>query len=133
VSRAERRRPGSCHLCARRGSGERAIVAALMDADVEALPTVVTLEDDVRGHDGLRRWYANVIDVLPDFTLEVITVRDIEDLTLATLRFRGHGAGSDTPFEMTLWSAAEWRQGKCVWWGNYRTEAEALEAVGLRE
>ena len=49
----------------------------LMDPDVEALPTVVTLEGNVRGHDGLRRWYASVVEVLPDFTLEVITVRDL--------------------------------------------------------
>ena len=106
---------------------------ALMDADVEGLPTVVTLEGDVRGHDGIRRWYASVIDVFPDFTTEVVTVRDLGDRTLAPMRFRGHGAGSDTAFEMTLWSAAEWRGGKCVWWGNYRTEAEALEAARLRE
>jgi len=106
---------------------------ALMDVGVEAVPTVVSLEGDVRGHDGVRRWYASVLDVFPDFTIEVVTVRDLEDLTLAAVGFRGHGSGSDTPFEMTLWSAAEWREGKCVWWGNYRTELEALEAVGLRE
>ena len=94
---------------------------------------VVSLEGDVRGHDGVRRWYATVLDVFPDFTIEGVTVRDLGDLTLAAVGFRGHGSGSDTPFEMTLWSAAEWREGKCVWWGNYRTEPEALEAVGLRE
>ena len=106
---------------------------ALMDAGVVAVPTVVAMEGDVRGHDGLRRWHASVVDVFPDFTLEVVTVRGLGDLTLTTVRFRGHGAGSETPFEMTLWNAAEWREGKVVWWGNYRTEAEALEAVGLRE
>jgi hypothetical protein len=26
-----------------------------------------------------------------------------------------------------------WRDGKLVWWRNCSTEAEALEAVGLRE
>jgi ketosteroid isomerase-like protein len=106
---------------------------ALMDADVEAVPTVVALVGGVRGHDGLRRWYASMIDVFPDFTIEVVTVRDLGDLTLAPIGFRGHGAGSDTPVEMTLWSAAEWREGQCVWWASYRAEAEALEAVGHRE
>jgi ketosteroid isomerase-like protein len=106
---------------------------AVMDADVEAVPTVVALEGDLRGHDAVRRWYASVLDVFPDFTIEVITVRDLGDLTLAAVGFRGHGAGSATPFEMTLWSVAEWREGKCVWSGNYRSEAEALEAVRLRE
>jgi hypothetical protein len=60
-------------------------------------------------------------------------VRDLGDLTLAAVRIRGHGAGSDTPLEETLWTPAEWRDGKCVWWANHGTEAEALEAVGLRE
>jgi ketosteroid isomerase-like protein len=88
---------------------------ALMDADVEAVPTVVALEGDVRGHDAVRRWYAGVLDVFPDFTIEIVTVRGLGALTLAAVGFRGHGAGSDTPFEMTLWSAAQWREGKCVW------------------
>ena len=105
---------------------------ALMDVDLEAVPTVVAMEGDVRGHDGVRRWYASVLDVFPDFTIEVVTVRDLGDLTLAPIGFRGHGAGSDTPVEMTLWSGAEWREGQCVWWVSYRAEAEALEAVALR-
>jgi hypothetical protein len=33
----------------------------------------------------------------------------------------------------TLWALAEWRDKKVVWWGQYTTEAEALEAAGLRE
>jgi hypothetical protein len=28
---------------------------------------------------------------------------------------------------------AEWRQEKVVWWRTYGTEAEGLDAVGLRE
>jgi hypothetical protein len=28
---------------------------------------------------------------------------------------------------------AEWRTGKIVWWGAFASEAEALEAAGLRE
>ena len=106
---------------------------ALMDVDVEAVPTVVAMEGNVRGHDGVRRWQASVTDTYPDFTVEVVTVRDLGDLTLAPVRFRGRGAGSDTPFETLLWNVAEWRREKCVWWGNYRTEAEALEAARLRE
>jgi hypothetical protein len=35
--------------------------------------------------------------------------------------------------EETLWTPAEWRDGKCVSWANHGTQAEALEAVGLRE
>jgi hypothetical protein len=48
-------------------------------------------------------------------------------------RSRGHGAVSDTPVEQRLWIVCEWRNRKAVWWQTFRSEAEALEAVGLRE
>ncbi len=105
----------------------------LMDADVEAFPRVVAIEGAYHGHDGIRRWWGELDDFLPDIALKIVGSRDLGDVTLATVRMRGRGAGSDTPLDETLWSAAEWRAGKCVWWGNYGTEAEALEAVGLRE
>jgi ketosteroid isomerase-like protein len=105
----------------------------LMDADVEAFPRVVALEAAYHGHDGFRRWWREFDDFLSDVALEVIAVRELGDVALTTFRMRGHGAGSDTPLDEKLWSATEWRAGKCVWWGNYGTEAEALEAVGLRE
>ena len=106
---------------------------ALMDADVEARPRVVVMEGGFHGHVGIRRWWADLIDFLPDFAVEVVAVRDLGDMTLAAVRGRGHGGGSDTPFDEAFWSAVKWRSGKCVWWGNYGTEAEALEAVGLSE
>ncbi len=106
---------------------------ALMDADVEAVPRIVAIESGFHGHDGIRRWWEDLVDFLPDVAIEIVAVRDLGDLTLAAVRMRGRGAGSDTPLDEPLWSAAEWRDGKCVWWGNYGTEAEALEAVALRE
>jgi len=32
-----------------------------------------------------------------------------------------------------MWQAAKLRDGKLSWWAFFRTESEALEAVGLRE
>jgi ketosteroid isomerase-like protein len=106
---------------------------ALMDVDVEALPRVVAIEGGYHGHDGIRCWWEHLVAFLPAVVIETVAVRDLGDLTLAAVRMRGHGAGSDTPLDEELWTAAEWRDGKCVWWGNYGTEAQALEAVGLRE
>ena len=106
---------------------------ALMDADVEAGSMLVAMEGDYHGHAGTRRFWESLLDVFPDFAIEVVEVRDFGDLTLATLRGRGHGSGADTPFEMPLWQVGRWRRGKCVWWRSYGTRAEALEAMGLRE
>jgi ketosteroid isomerase-like protein len=106
---------------------------ALVDDDVEIVAGGIVMEGEYRGRAGIRRWWENVLAVIPDLTVEVVEMRDLGDLTLGAGRVRGHGAGSDTPFDETSWGVAEWRDGKCVWWGNYATEAEALEAAGLRE
>jgi ketosteroid isomerase-like protein len=106
---------------------------ALMEDDVEAVPRLVAMEGGYHGHDGIRRWWQNLLDAFPDYTVEVVEVRDLGDLTFIALRNRGHGAGSDAPIEHRLWTLAEWRREKVVWWRTYGTEAEALAAVGLRE
>ena len=106
---------------------------ALMHADVEAVPRVAALEGGYHGHDGIRRWWGHLVDFLPDIVLDIITVRDLGNLTVAMGRMRGHAAGSDTPLDEAVWTPAQWREGKCVWWGTYDTEAQALQAVRLRE
>ena len=106
---------------------------ALMDAGVEARPRVVAIEGGYSGQDGIRRWWGQLVDFLPDIVVETIAIRDVGDVTLAALRMRGHGAGSSKPLDEVFSSVAEWRDRKCVWWGNYGTEAAALAAVGLRE
>ena len=106
---------------------------ALMDDDVEAVSRLAPVEGPYQGHDGIRRWWGNQFDAFPDFTIEVGEVRDLGELTLAPLRTRGHGAGSDAPIDTSIWQVGRWRRGKCVWWRIFDTRAEALEAVGLSE
>ena len=104
----------------------------LTDADVEIHALEVEMEGAYHGHAGVRRWWEGLIDAMPDVAIEVVEVRDLGRLTLAALRLRSHGARSDTPTDMPLWLLGEWRDGQCVWWQAFGTEAEALEAVGLR-
>jgi ketosteroid isomerase-like protein len=106
---------------------------AMMDADVEAVPRIAAMEGGYHGHAGIRRWWKGLLDAFPDFGIEVVEVRDLGDLTLAAVRLRAHGAGSDTPLDETIRHVGRWRHGKCVWWRAFGTEAEALEAVGLSE
>jgi ketosteroid isomerase-like protein len=106
---------------------------ALMDDDVEAVPRLISMEGRYHGHDGMRRWWENVVEVFPDFTAQIAEVSDPGDLTIAAVHYRAHGAGSDTPIEETIWQVARWRRGKCVWWGSFGTRVEALEAAGLSE
>jgi hypothetical protein len=105
----------------------------LMDDDVEANSRLAPMEGGYHGHDGIRRWWENLLDVFPDRTVEVVEVRNFGEVTLGVVRNRGHGGGSDTPFEQSLWLVAWWRCGKCIRWDACQTQAEALEAVGLSE
>ena len=103
----------------------------LMDADVEALSRLAAMEGGYHGHDGIRRWWQNLLDAIPDFTFEAVEVRELGDWTLTRMHTRGHGAASNSPLVETHWVAVQWRDEKVVWWGAFATEAEALEAVGL--
>ncbi len=60
-------------------------------------------------------------------------MREPRDVTIATIRAVGHGAGSMSPFEDNVWLACRWRHGKCIWWQVFRAEAAAVEAAGLSE
>jgi hypothetical protein len=107
---------------------------ALYDRDVEIEPrTAVAVGTSYRGQDGVRRWWDDMLRTFPDIGMEVLEARDLGDLTLTATLMRGHGAGSDVLIEQTLWQVIEWRDKKCVWWGSYASEREALEAVELRE
>jgi ketosteroid isomerase-like protein len=107
---------------------------ALADRNVELTPLNLELEGgSYLGHEGLRSFWKDYLAVFPDFSVELDEVRDLGDVTVARVRLRGHGTGSDVPFEQPIWQVAEWRRRKCVWWHSFRSEADALEAAGLRE
>jgi hypothetical protein len=89
------------------------------------------MEGVYRGHEGTRRWWNAQFDSFPDLTIEVVEMRDLGDLTIAGLRTRGHGAGGVVPVDTTIWRVSRWRRGKCTWWGTFRSESEAREAMGL--
>ncbi len=75
---------------------------ALMDAEVEAFPRIVAIESGFHRHDGIPRWWEDLIEFLPDVAIEIVAVRDLGDLTLGAVRIRGRGAGSDTPLDEAL-------------------------------
>jgi ketosteroid isomerase-like protein len=106
---------------------------AMLDDDVEAFPILAGMEGGYRGHDGIRRWWAGLVGTFPDFSAEIVQLHDLGDLTIAVLRLRGHGAGSDTPVDTAAWHVSRFRDGKCIGWRVYTSEREALEAVGLSE
>ena len=109
---------------------------ALMDEDVESIPRTSGLEGEssYRGHDGVRRWWNNLLDVFPDFSIKAVEeIRGVGDLTFSPIRLSGRGAGSTAPTDQAFWLVNRWRRGKCIWWRTFDTRADALEAAGLSE
>jgi len=109
---------------------------ALMDPDVVFTTLVLGLEGGGpdRGHKGIRRWWERLFGVFPDFTSEIEEIRDLGDVTVMRVRQRGQGIESDAPTDQMAWLVTETGPNKtAVWWGAFRTEAEALEAAGLSE
>ena len=106
---------------------------ALQADDVEGVPLASDMEGGYHGHAGTRRWWAAQFDSFPDLTIEVVGMRDPGDITIASLRMRGHGAGGAVPVDMTIWRVSRWRDGKCTWWGSFRSEEDALDAIGLSQ
>ena len=105
----------------------------LMDPEVESFSTIAPVEGHYQGHHGVRDWWRDLLVVFPDFKIEVLEVRELGEFTIAHFRRGGHGLDSGAPFEESVWQAVRWRHGRVVWWQNFRSEAEALEAAGLEE
>jgi ketosteroid isomerase-like protein len=107
---------------------------ALSDPDIEFTTLLLQIEGGgpYRGHAGLRKWWHDLIDVFPEYRIELDDVRELGDVTVAGVRGIARGEGSDAFFEQRFWQVTEWRDGKGVWWCNYLNEAEAMEAAAGR-
>ena len=104
----------------------------LMHDEVEIEPRLVALEGDYRGHEGVRRWWSNLLGVLTDYAVEIEALDDLGDLTLIRIRGAARGAASGAPVIETWWQLVQWSDGKCIRWRNFATEDEALAAVRLQ-
>jgi len=102
---------------------------ALMHDEIKIEPRFGALEGDYCGHDGVRRWWSDLLDFLPDYGAEVEELDDLGDMTLGRIRGTAHGAGSAAPVVETWWQLIRWSDGRCMWWRNLASEAEALAAV----
>ena len=113
--------------------GDLAAALAFADEDAEVISRVNVIEGSYRGHDGVRRWWQDLHDSFPDWNAEVGEVRALGDATLAVLHIRAHGGESGAPVDQTMCHLAHWRNGLMVRLSSHTSEAEALEAAGLRE
>jgi ketosteroid isomerase-like protein len=113
-------------------SGDLDGFLALATEDVEFTSLVAEVEGTTfRGHDGVRTWWETVRGAFADVRWEVLEVRRYGDAGVAYVRMTGTLSG--VPVNLMMWLAARLRERRVNWWSFFRTEREALEAVGLRE
>ena len=113
-------------------SGDLDGFLALATEDVEFTSLVAEVEGTTfRGHDGVRTWWETVRGAFADVRWEVLEVRRYGDWGVADVRMTGTLSG--VPVNLMMWLAARVRDGRVSWWSFFRTEREALEAVGRRE
>ena len=110
---------------------------AFHDPSCNMQPLLAAVAGDYHGHDGVREWLDDLLGAFPDFSIRLEDVREVGDRTLARAHISAHGAhGMDSTVPMidqVSWVMAEVRNGRVIWWGTFRTEPEAVEAVGLRD
>jgi len=97
----------------------RQALAALNAGDIEALVAVcdadfrLDMSDRVlnpsvyEGHDGIRAFYAEVLDTWESFTWEPIELEELDGFVVAVLHSRGKGRGSG--LELDRRSSMLWR------------------------
>ena len=99
--------------------------------DVEIIARRSEIEGPYRGHEGLRRMGAELIQQAPDFVMHIEEVRDCGDRVLVFGRQRGTVSG--VPFDEVLATVFEFEAGKVARMESFPTAEGALEAVGLSE
>jgi p-hydroxybenzoate 3-monooxygenase len=105
---------------------------ALVDEDVGFTSMVAEAEGTTfRGHDGVRAWWETVRGAFEDVRWELLDIQGSSERAVTNFRMTGRLGG--VPVAQTMWQAATARDGRATWWGLFRTEAEAFEAVGLSE
>ena len=107
---------------------------ALLDDEVEIDSRLVAIEGGYHGHDGVRRWWKDLFDVMPDYRVEVEELIDLGERVLARTGHHGRGKSSGVEVEeqtrFQLWTL---RHAKIVRAEMDYDKAEALRAAGFRK
>jgi ketosteroid isomerase-like protein len=97
--------------------------------DVEFTSLIAEAEGETfKGHDGIRRWWEQVVIPLGGLHGELEDVRDLGDDTLLA-RVAGTYRPSGVEVHQTVWNVVRFRDGKATGWEFFRTEEEALGAA----
>jgi ketosteroid isomerase-like protein len=99
--------------------------------DVEFTSLIAEAEGETfKGHEGIRRWWEQVVILLGGLNGDIEEIRDVGENRLLA-RVAGTYRPSGVEVHQTVWNLVSFRDGKATGWEFFRTEEEALEALGL--
>jgi ketosteroid isomerase-like protein len=103
----------------------------LVDEGVVWIAARSAVEGAYRGHDGLRKFFADNDENFEVFEPNFREVRDLGERILAvgTIHIRARGSTVET--DIPVAGIFTFRRGKLVRWEDFRERRLALEAVGL--
>jgi ketosteroid isomerase-like protein len=103
----------------------------LWDPDLEIVNAKGwVLESTYQGHEGLRRWWADLAEAFSDFTMEVEEITPLDDGRFLTVqRFIGHFRHTEIPFDAEWASVLTVRAGHIARAVGYVSKRRALRAL----
>ncbi len=86
-----------------------------------------------RGHDGLRRFHADLLETFAEIRVDASDFRDLGERVFALGKLKAKGATSGAAFATPMAWLFEVRDRKIVRGRDYLDQQQALEAAGLSE
>jgi uncharacterized protein len=108
----------------------------VLDDDVQWDYGVLDIPDSAgiwHGPAGVREFFRRWVGAFEDWDFEFGDAIAVGDSVVVRVHQWGRGKGSGVTVDQEFWQVWTIRNGKVVRFRAYVTEAEALEAVGLRE
>ena len=108
-------------------------VITLMDPEVRFEHRLAALEGKFVGLDGVRGWFADLVEHFDAWQIHCPDIRDLGDrvLALGTIHATGRGSGAETDLPLT--AVARFSDGRITHFTDFGDKAQALEAAGLSE
>ena len=102
--------------------------------DIRLQTPMSPVAGDYEGADGIRRFFADIEDMAPDFRLDLERLQGLGgERVLALLRATSHGRASGLATSAETGNVYEFEEGKIRRVQIFLDRAEALEAAGLSE
>ena len=108
-------------------------VLRLLDPEVRFEHRLAALQGSFVGLDGVRGWFADLLEHFDTWQIDCPDIRDLDDrlLALGTIRATGKESGVETELPFTV--VARIQDGLITDFTDYGDRDKALEAAGLRE